>query len=90
MGPQPPPGPYFPPVQHRPDEIRRLEALADRAWPPAEVVPCDGWELRATGPGIGRRVNSVATAADGSLPLDERISGPSTSTAGAGFPQPSS
>ena len=60
-------------MQHRPDEIRRLEALADRAWPPAEAVPCDGWELRATGPGIGRRVNSVATSADGTLPLIERI-----------------
>ena len=56
------------------DEIRRLESLADRAWPPAEVVPCDGWELRATGPGIGRRVNSVATTAAGALSLDERIS----------------
>ena len=56
------------------DDIRRLESLADRAWPPAEVVPCDGWELRATGPGIGRRVNSVATTAAGALPLDERIS----------------
>jgi ribosomal protein S18 acetylase RimI-like enzyme len=55
------------------DEIRALEALADRAWPAAETEPCDGWELRATGPGIGRRVNSVAPLADGTLPLAERI-----------------
>ena len=68
------PRPYLPPVQHPNDAIRRLETLADRAWPPTEVIPCDGWELRATGPGIGRRVNSVATVADGTLPLHERIS----------------
>ena len=55
------------------DEILHLEAVADRAWPPAEVVPCDGWEMRATGPGIGRRVNSVAALADGLLPLGERL-----------------
>jgi len=61
-------------VQRPDDEIRHLEQLADRAWPPAEVVPCDGWELRATGSGIGRRVNSVATIADGTLPIGERIS----------------
>jgi GNAT superfamily N-acetyltransferase len=60
-------------VPSSPADIRRLEALADRAWPAAEVEPCDGWELRATGPGIGRRVNSVATPADGILPLNERI-----------------
>ena len=59
------------PLPH--NEIRRLEALADRAWPAAEVEACDGWELRATGPGIGRRVNSVAPLADGALPLAERI-----------------
>jgi len=61
-------------VQLPDDEIRHLEHLADRAWPPAEVVPCDGWKLRATGSGIGRRVNSVATIADGTLPIGERIS----------------
>lgn len=55
------------------EEIRQLENLADRAWPAAEVEPCDGWELRATGPGIGRRVNSVAPLADGLLPLRQRI-----------------
>jgi len=54
-------------------EIRRLEALADRAWPAAEVVPYDGWELRATGPGIGRRVNSVAPLHQGRLPLEEKV-----------------
>ena len=59
------------PLPH--DEIPALEARADRAWPAAEVEPCDGWELRATGPGIGRRVNSVAALADGTLPLADRI-----------------
>lgn len=66
--------PYLPSVQQDSDEIRHLEALADRAWPPGEVAPCDGWELRATGLGIGRRVNSVATFADGAIPLTDRIS----------------
>jgi GNAT superfamily N-acetyltransferase len=55
------------------DLIRHLEALADRAWPPAEVQAHDGWELRATGPGIGRRVNSVAPLDDGALPLEEKV-----------------
>ncbi len=53
--------------------IRRLEATADRAWPPAEVRSQDGWELRATGPGIGRRVNSVAPLSPGSLPLEDKV-----------------
>jgi GNAT superfamily N-acetyltransferase len=53
--------------------IRFLEAAADRAWPPAEVVAQDGWELRATGPGIGRRVNSAAPLAGGALPLEEKV-----------------
>jgi len=53
--------------------IRDLEAIADRAWPPAEVVAHDGWELRATGPGIGRRVNSAAPLVDGALPLEEKV-----------------
>jgi ribosomal protein S18 acetylase RimI-like enzyme len=69
------PGPaILPTVRLSHDGIRRLEAVADRAWPPAEVAPCDGWELRATGPRIGRRVNSVATTAHGALPLAERLS----------------
>jgi ribosomal protein S18 acetylase RimI-like enzyme len=54
-------------------EIRRLETLADRAWPPAEVRAHDGWELRAAGPGIGRRVNSVAPLDAGTLPLEEKV-----------------
>ncbi len=53
--------------------IRHLEAVADRAWPPAEVVTHDGWELRATGPGIGRRVNSVAPFEAGALPLEDKV-----------------
>jgi GNAT superfamily N-acetyltransferase len=56
-----------------PAAIRDLEAIADRAWPPAEVVTHDGWELRATGPGIGRRVNSAAPLDDGALPLEEKV-----------------
>lgn len=55
------------------EEIRVLEATADRAWPPAEVVSYDGWELRATGPGIGRRVNSVAPLSAGILPLEQKV-----------------
>jgi GNAT superfamily N-acetyltransferase len=53
--------------------IRDLEAVADRAWPPAEVARHDGWELRATGPGIGRRVNSAAPLDDGALPLTNKV-----------------
>jgi GNAT superfamily N-acetyltransferase len=53
--------------------IRLLEAVADRAWPPAQVCEHDGWELRATGPGIGRRVNSVAPTETGALPLQEKV-----------------
>lgn len=53
--------------------IRHLEATADRAWPPAEVRAHDGWELRAAGPGIGRRVNSVAPLDAGLLPLEPKV-----------------
>ena len=53
--------------------IRHLEAAADRAWPPAEVRAHDGWELRAAGPGIGRRVNSVAPLDAGLLPLEPKV-----------------
>jgi len=56
-----------------PAAIRDLEATADRAWPPAEVMTHDGWELHAAGPGIGRRVNSVAPLADGALPLEVKV-----------------
>ncbi|MBP1632646.1 MAG: putative acetyltransferase, partial [Acidobacteria bacterium] len=55
------------------DEIRHLEVVSDRAWPPAEVHEHDGWELRATGPGIGRRVNSVAPRRAGMLPLETKV-----------------
>ena len=55
------------------DLIRLLEAAADRAWPPAEVQAHDGWELRATGPGIGRRVNSAAPLDNGALPLADKV-----------------
>jgi len=59
------------PVDH--ETIRLLETIADRAWPPAEVVTHDGWQLRASGPGIGRRVNSAAPIADGTLALEEKV-----------------
>lgn len=55
--------------------VRLLEATADRAWPPAEVQAHDGWELRATGPGIGRRVNCVAPWESGALPLEGKVRG---------------
>jgi ribosomal protein S18 acetylase RimI-like enzyme len=55
------------------EEIRRLEILADRAWPPAEVQVRDGWELRVSEPGIGRRVNSVAPREAGRRPLEEKV-----------------
>ena len=54
-------------------EIRRLEAIADRAWPAVETRFHDGWELRATGPGIGRRVNSVAPNSAGVLSLEQKV-----------------
>ncbi len=56
-----------------PAAIRDLEAVADRAWPPAEVRAHDGWELRATGPGIGRRVNSAAPLDDGPSPWPSKV-----------------
>lgn len=33
----------------------------------------DGWELRASGPGIGRRVNSAAPLVAGVLPLEAKV-----------------
>jgi ribosomal protein S18 acetylase RimI-like enzyme len=55
------------------EEIRRLEILADRAWPPAQVEVRDGWELRVSGPGIGRRVNSVAPREAGRRSLEDKV-----------------
>jgi len=63
----------MPPMPADPAAIRLLEAAADRAWPPAETLPHDGWLLAATGPGIGRRVNSAATLGDGNLSLEDKV-----------------
>jgi ribosomal protein S18 acetylase RimI-like enzyme len=44
----------------RPDvsEVRRLEDLSHRSWPPLEVGELGGWALRAAG-GVTRRINSA-------------------------------
>jgi ribosomal protein S18 acetylase RimI-like enzyme len=54
------------------EAIRRLEARADLAWPAAETVVHDGWQLRSSGD-IGRRVNSVTAGDAGVLPLDDKV-----------------
>ena len=52
--------------------IRRLEALADEAWPAAVIEEHDGWLLRwAEGP--WNRTNSVATIDAGTVPLPAKI-----------------
>jgi ribosomal protein S18 acetylase RimI-like enzyme len=69
-----------------PEAIRHLEAVGDRAWPPAEAEPHDGWVLRATGTGIGRRVNSVAPLARGTLPLEQNVATAATFYRHRGLP----
>jgi ribosomal protein S18 acetylase RimI-like enzyme len=54
-------------------EIHRLEVIADRAWPAAEVEEHDGWVLRFTGD-IGRRVNSVTAFRRGRERLASKLS----------------
>jgi ribosomal protein S18 acetylase RimI-like enzyme len=67
--------------------VRRLEALAARAWPAAEVRPLHGWLLRCT-EGVTRRANSVlANDADpGAPPLAERLARVEEFYAGRGVP----
>lgn len=51
----------------------RLDAVAERAWPPEELLDLDGWHLRAM-QGVTRRGNSVLPhACRGSLSLSQRI-----------------
>ena len=53
--------------------ICRLEELGARAWPAAETVELDGWQLRWTG-NVTRRANSVLTTrAVGRLMWEERV-----------------
>lgn len=53
--------------------VVELEEAAFRAWPAAETVPLDGWQLRST-EGVTRRANSAWTLrAEGSLTLEERV-----------------
>jgi len=54
------------------EEIRRLERLADTAWPATVVEEHDGWLLRwAEGP--WHRANSVAPVEAGTVPLAAKI-----------------
>ena len=54
------------------EEIRRLERLADTAWPAAVIEAHDGWLLRwAEGP--WHRANSVAPVEAGTAPLAAKI-----------------
>ncbi len=55
-----------------PIRIGELERIADLAYPAEHVEDLDGWLLRMSGD-LGRRVNSVAPVAAGSLPLGEKI-----------------
>lgn len=52
--------------------VRELERIGDLAYPAERVEHLDGWLLRMSGD-LGRRVNSVAPADAGRLPLDEKI-----------------
>ncbi|MFW9800918.1 MAG: hypothetical protein ACFFD9_10810, partial [Candidatus Thorarchaeota archaeon] len=54
------------------EEIREIEMLAYRAWPPKEIVSLGGWLLRAD-LGVTRRANSVLPIGEPSLGLDEAI-----------------
>lgn len=55
------------------EPIERLERLAFRAWPAAEVQECDGWRLRSTH-GITHRANSVWCSRTGrAFSLPEKI-----------------
>ncbi|MCB2224118.1 MAG: GNAT family N-acetyltransferase [Actinobacteria bacterium] len=51
----------------RRDDIRRLEGVADRAWPAAEVWPGPGWEARFAD-GMHRRINSASVWEAADLP----------------------
>lgn len=57
----------------RREAIARIERLAYRAWPAAEVQECDGWRLRFTH-GVTHRANSVwPNGAGDALSLGEKI-----------------
>ena len=49
-----------------------LDAVAARAWPPAETDRLGDWTLRASG-GFTRRANSVLVAGDPGVPLDDAL-----------------
>ncbi|MEP7054555.1 MAG: GNAT family N-acetyltransferase [Actinomycetota bacterium] len=54
-------------------DVREIEEVSARAWPPLEQQDVDGWVLRAGG-GITGRANSVWPRADlGALSLDEKL-----------------
>lgn len=55
------------------DLIRTIESIAINAWPAEEIVPLDGWRLRAA-QGVTGRANSVWSCASGEqIPIDQKI-----------------
>jgi ribosomal protein S18 acetylase RimI-like enzyme len=61
------------PGPERRELIERVERLAYRAWPAAEVESCGGWQLRFTH-GVTHRANSVwPNGAGDSLSLQQKI-----------------
>jgi GNAT superfamily N-acetyltransferase len=52
--------------------VRRVEALAHRAWSPAEERQLGGWVLRYAD-GFSRRLNSATAAGPAASPLDELL-----------------
>lgn len=54
------------------DEIRALERIGRRAWPPRECRSIDGW-VAGVGDGYTRRANSVVAAAGGSMSFEDRL-----------------
>ena len=55
------------------DPVRKIESIAINAWPAEEIVPLDGWRLRAA-QGVTGRANSVWCCASGDhLPLEQKL-----------------
>ncbi|QMU75185.1 GNAT family N-acetyltransferase [Streptacidiphilus sp. PB12-B1b] len=65
-----------------PDELQRI---AGRGWPGAESEPLGGWTLRAAG-GFTNRANSVLTAGDPGLPLEQALDRATAWYAARGLP----
>ncbi|MFN8446183.1 MAG: GNAT family N-acetyltransferase [Caldilineaceae bacterium] len=55
------------------DPVRTIESIAINAWPAEEIVPLDGWRLRAA-QGVTGRANSVWSSASGEqLSLEQKL-----------------